>query len=59
MAHPTKPVTCAADAFEIIELLSDDLNVLTRAFEVINAVCREEDSDRAIRPVGIPEEFLQ
>jgi hypothetical protein len=30
-----------AQAFEIIELAIDDVNLLTEAFDVINQVCKE------------------
>jgi hypothetical protein len=36
----------AEDAFEMIELAIDDIDLLTRAFEVINEACAElEDSE--------------
>lgn len=31
----------AEDVFEMIELATDDLNTLVRAFDVINDVCQE------------------
>ena len=31
------------DAFEMIELATDDLEVLTRAFDVIKKVCEEKE----------------
>ena len=36
-------ITGSSDAFEIIELAIDDIDVLTRAFEVIAAACADED----------------
>ena len=52
-------------AFEIIELAIDDINVLTRAFQVINNICEElsinpEDSDAAENEElhGIPEHLM-
>lgn len=34
------------DAFEIIELAIDDIELLTRAFDVIGDVCKELGGDR-------------
>lgn len=31
------------EAFEIIELAIDDINLLARAFDVINEVCQQRD----------------
>ena len=35
-----------SDAFEMIELAIDDLDLLTRAFEVINEACEELQNPR-------------
>ncbi|MDC0359038.1 hypothetical protein OAO01_09500 [Oligoflexia bacterium] len=40
-APKNSSTTTQEEAFEIIELASDDLNVLTRAFDVIAEVCEE------------------
>ena len=34
-----------SDTFEIIETAIDDLDLLTRAFDLISAVCQEEAED--------------
>ena len=36
-----KEVYDEESAFEIIELAIDDINILTRAFQVINNICEE------------------
>ncbi|MBX7138531.1 MAG: hypothetical protein K1X83_11165 [Oligoflexia bacterium] len=36
-------ITGSSEAFEIIELAIDDIDVLTRAFEVIAVACADED----------------
>ena len=36
-------LTNKEDAFEMIELATDDLDVLARAFDVIKKVCEEKD----------------
>lgn len=35
-------------AFEIIELAIDDINILTRAFQVINNICEELSVEECI-----------
>lgn len=49
-------------AFEIIELAIDDINVLTRAFNVINTICEEltvdsEASDE-VEAAELPEPMM-
>ena len=41
MAKFNKQIKSEQDAFEIIELAVNDLETLTRAFEMISDVCRE------------------
>ncbi|MCB0319016.1 MAG: hypothetical protein KDD56_09685 [Bdellovibrionales bacterium] len=36
-------LACKEEAFEMIELATSDLDVLARAFEVIQKVCEEKD----------------
>ena len=54
-------------AFEIIELAIDDINVLTRAFQVINNICEElsvnpeeveEEADEIEELHGIPDHLM-
>jgi hypothetical protein len=50
-------------AFEIIELAIDDINVLTRAFRVINTICEELSANPDEAPPseelhGIPEHLM-
>lgn len=51
-------------AFEMIELAIDDMNVLTKAFNLISQVCEEEkkslNSEYEVEepPRGIPENLL-
>lgn len=37
------------DAFEMIELAIDDLNLLTRAFDLVSDLCQETDDQLAER----------
>ena len=41
MAKATDSAAIEKESFEIIELAIDDINTLTRAFEVISQVCEE------------------
>ena len=49
-------------AFEIIEMAIDDINVLTRAFDVINAICEElsetQDTGALATKSGIPDRLM-
>ena len=40
-ATSENPIHDEDSAFEIIELAVDDINILTKAFQVINTICEE------------------
>lgn len=42
-------------AFEMIEITSDDMSSLARAFDMINDLCRELSEEIARQPSAIPE----
>lgn len=48
MSHSTKKseVLTEQDAFEVIEMAIDDLDLLTRAFQVISEVCQQEEQEQ-------------
>jgi len=43
MARKEKLITSEEDAFEIIELAINDVELLTRAFQLVEALCDEEE----------------
>lgn len=46
--HKHATIRNESEAFEIIELASDDLNALARAFNLISEVCREQQRSTVI-----------
>lgn len=47
-----------AEAFEIIELAIEDVDILTRAFTVIQDVCDELQDRKPVREISLQEEII-
>ncbi len=58
MSQSTKNPQTKEEALEIIELASSDIEVLTRAFNLINEICEERNQQAEATEDKEPEEPL-